>query len=206
MNIGFDVDGVLVDMAGYQLKYGEEYFRKKHLPVRNPSAFDIKDIFECSSEEREKFWIRYIWKYCLREPMTSGASQLSHKLKEDGHKVTIVTARAHTTEKGLTGRVFRRMLQHWLKKNDFVYDEIYYCSESDSPKDKTDICINHVVDVLIDDKPENLLSLMGKINIICYPACWNEGIEPLDPYRVKNMEMVYSRIRELSARSSNYDP
>ena len=28
MKIGIDVDGVLVDMEGYQRKYGEKYFKE----------------------------------------------------------------------------------------------------------------------------------------------------------------------------------
>lgn len=198
MNIGFDVDGVLVDMSGYQMKYGRPYFEKRNIQVSNPRGFDILDIFKCSVDDREKFWIKYIWRYCLFEPMTKGAADLSKKIKANGHKITIVTGRAHTTEQSTTGKLFRWMLKHWLKKNGFVYDEIYYCTESGSAEEKTQICINHGVDVLVDDKPENLISLKDTIRIICYPAIWNEGIKELDSYRVSDMNGVYRVISEMN--------
>ena len=119
MKIGFDVDNVLVDQSGYQLKYGIPYFQKKGYSVKNQKGFDIEDIFGCSHAEREKFWTRYIWGYCLKEPMTKDAARVSKQLRNMGHEIVIVTGRAHTTENGITGKLFRWMLVHWIKNNDF---------------------------------------------------------------------------------------
>ena len=130
--------------------------------------------------------------------MTEGAAELSGKLKADGHIITVITGRAHATETGTTGKLFRWMLKHWLKKNDFMYDEIYYCSEKDSAEGKMKICLEKGIDVLIDDKPNNLMVLKDKINVICYPAIWNEGVSDLDPYRVINMYEVYDRLKGLT--------
>lgn len=197
VNIGFDVDGVLVNISEFQLKYGKKYFEKRGIQISNQQGFDIKDIFNCTNEEREKFWIKYIWKYCLTEPMTIGAAEISKKLRDDGHKITIVTGRAHTTESGSMGKLFRWMLRHWLKKNGFIYDEIFYCSEKGSADEKTRICLDNNIDVLIDDKPEILLSLKDRINIICYTALCNEEIDTLDNYRVTDMDELYDALLAL---------
>ena len=101
MNIGIDVDGVLVDMEKYQLKYGKKFFLSRYnINIKNPKAYDIQDIFDCTKEEREKFWKKYIWSYCLREPMTANAAETIDALRKAGHKIFIITGRAHTTEKG----------------------------------------------------------------------------------------------------------
>ena len=52
MNIGIDVDGVLVDMESYQMKYGKRYFEDKlGMKKKNPAGYDIEDIYE---------WVDYV--------------------------------------------------------------------------------------------------------------------------------------------------
>lgn len=75
MNIGLDVDGVLVDVRTFQLREGKRYFEKKFgISIKNPDMFEVQDVFECTKKQREAFWIKYIWKYCLKEPMTDNAA------------------------------------------------------------------------------------------------------------------------------------
>lgn len=189
MNIGIDVDGVLVDMESYQLKYGKKYFCDKlHRKIKNPKGYDICDIFDCTREEREKFWTRYIWSYCLKEPMTKGAAKYAKDMHENGHKIYIVTGRAHTTEVGIMGKIFRWMLKYWLKKNHFYCDDIFYCSEKNSEADKYDVCIEKNIDILIDDKIENLLALKDRVKIYCFQARWNEDCRELDAYRIRGFD------------------
>lgn len=193
MNIGVDVDGVLVDMEGYQREYGKKYFEEKlGMKPINEKGFDIEDIYGCTHAEREKFWTKYIWGYCLRAPMSENAALVSKELREKGHKIYIITGRAHTTENGTSGKLFRWMLRHWLKKNRFEYDDIVYCSEKESSTDKLDACKRYDINLMIDDKPENLLSLKDEIKVICYPAIWNVDMNNDKVIRVKN----WSEIRE----------
>lgn len=202
MIIGIDVDGVLVDQANYQLKYGAEFFcHEYNMQVKNPKGFDIQDIFQCSKQQREAFWQKYIWAYCLKEPMTKDAARVASELRRDGHKVIIVTGRAHTTEQGLTGILFRAMLKHWLKKNKFPYDEIIFCSESKSADDKVKVCLEKKIDIMVDDKTENLFALRDSIEIICYSAVWNEDYRELDENRVKSMAEIPLKIQKLASKN-----
>lgn len=182
--------GTPIDPAGksekYQLKYGTEYFcGQLHREVKNPKGYDICDIFDCTRKEWEKFWTKYIWWYCLKEPMTVQAAEYARRMHEEGNTIYLVTGRAHTTEKGLMGKVFRWMLRHWLKKNHFYYDEIFFCSENDSAAGKYEICMEKGIGMLIDDNAENLLALKEKIKVYCFPAVWNEDYRELDPFRIK---------------------
>ena len=192
MNIGIDVDGVLVDLGTYQLTYGIPYFREKYgMEVKNPKGYDIQDVFQCTREQREQFWTKYIWAYCLKAPMTEGAAETVAALKKAGHRIVIITGRAHTTEKGVTGALFRAMLKYWLRKNRFPYDEIIFCSESESAADKLEACRKKQIDVMIDDKPENLFALKDSVKIVCYPAIWNEDIHELDPFRIQSFRELH---------------
>ena len=88
MKIGFDVDGVLTDLENYQLKYGKKYFGEDKLV--NEDEIDIKEMFNCTKQEREKFWIKYIWKYCFM-PFEEDMGALIRKLKEEGDEIYIIT-------------------------------------------------------------------------------------------------------------------
>ena len=137
-NIAFDVDGVMTNLAKFQLDTGRKYFGEDS--VKDPTKYDVKDIFDVSKEEREKYWLKYIWPYCITEEMRKNLSELPKKLKADGHKIYIITGRVHTTEDGIRGKLFRKMLLSWLKKNGFEYDEIIYVNENNSAEEKLNAC------------------------------------------------------------------
>lgn len=126
--------------------------------------------------------------------MTKDAADISKQLRKNGHEIVIVTGRAHTTEAGITGKLFRWMLMHWLKKNHFEYDDIFYCSESNSSDDKLRVCLEQSIDILIDDKPENLTALKNKLKIICYSSPCNQQFEELDSIRVDNMMQLLDKV------------
>ena len=188
MVYGIDVDGVLTDIWLYQMNKAIPYFKKHNIELKHEKEYDIKDICECTDKQREKFWLIYIWEYCLRLKMTDGAAETVRILKQKGNQIYIITGRAHTKEKGVVGFIFRKMLKYWLRKNKFVYDKIFYVTEEGSSEEKYNICIQENIDVLVDDKPTNLLPLKDKLKIVCFPAKWNEDNHDLDKYRIKCFE------------------
>ncbi len=200
MIIGIDVDGVLADIYKYQMEYATPYFKKKYdMDIVNPNEYDLKDIFGCTSVQREKFWLKYIWGYCMKIPMAAWAAEAVKNLHENGHVIYVITGRAHTTEKGITGKVFRWMLKHWMNKNKFYYDKIFYVSEKNSADEKASVCINENVDVLIDDKPCNIHALKDKINVICYDAVWNRDEREVDYCRAENFVEVEQILQRIEA-------
>lgn len=68
MNIGIDIDGVLADIYGYQIRTSKPYFEKLGYTIVDPTGFDVADIYGCTQKERSDFWHKYIWKYCIFEP------------------------------------------------------------------------------------------------------------------------------------------
>ena len=172
MKIGVDVDGVLTNLEEFQLKYGKKYFGEDK--VVDDTKYDIQGIFGCTKEESEKFWIKYIWKYCLEEPMRSDVIDYINRLKLEGHEIHIITGRAHTTEQNATGKLFRKMLLYKLKKEGLNYDSITYCSESDSAKEKLDACKKLGINIMFEDKTENIKELSNFCKVICFDAKYNK--------------------------------
>ncbi len=72
----------------------------------------------------------------------------------------------------------KHLIKNWLKKYGFIFNEIYYCSESHSPTDKLDACRKLQVDVMIDDKPEVALHLAENgIKVLLFDTRYNQKIE-----------------------------
>ena len=67
--------------------------------------------------------------------------------------------------------------------------------------DKLKICMHEKIDIMIDDKPENLLALKDKIKVICYPAIWNEKVDDENIIRVSGWKDVYKKIGEIEEGS-----
>lgn len=199
MRIGVDVDGVLTNMEEYQLKYGKKYFKKTDEEIKE-DEIDISGIFGVSKTKREKFWLKYIWKYCA-EPPKMNAAETIRKLKEEGHEIHIITGRAHTTESGITGKLFRWMLLKWLKKWDIPYDSITYCKEKGSEADKVKACDELNIDVLVDDKRENVVEVSKTRKVLCFDAKYNQGVEGDNITRVNNFNQVYDSIKRIEDES-----
>ena len=177
MNIGLDVDGVLVDIRTFQLREGKRYFQKKYgISIKNPDMFEVQDVFECTKKQR---------------------AEVVNSLRKEGHRVVIITSRVHTTETGITGKLFRWMLRHWLKKNHMTYDDIIFCEEKGSGVDKLRVCKENNIDVMVDDSPENLYEIRKNNQVICYTAAWNLECHDLDECRVNSFKELYERVKEL---------
>lgn len=193
MNIGIDIDGTLTAIDKYQIEKGRLYFKKKYnMDIKNPTGFTIKEMFDCTPEQEYKFWVKHLLSYSIKEPAVLNSDKVTHQLKKKGHKIFIITSREFTDKNNFMGFLMRNIVKWWLKKNHIVYDEIIFCGDNKSKA----ILENHV-DLMIDDKPENLLPLKDKVHILCYSATWNRDIQELDSYRVSGFDEVGMYVDEL---------
>ena len=192
MKIGIDVDGVLTNLEDYQLKYGKKYFGED--AIVNENGYDIKDIFGCTDEEREKFWLKYIWGYCLKEPIREDLVEYINRLKAEGHEIHIITGRAHTTEQNITGELFRKMLLYKLNQAGLKFDSITYCSEKESAEEKFEICKKLGIEVMLEDKKENIESISTISKIVCFDTKYNNFKFNNNVIRINKNENLEQRI------------
>ena len=130
--------------------------------------------------------------------MTKDAAKVVNQLRREGHHVVIITSRVHTTETGITGKLFRWMVKHWLKKNHLTYDDILFSEEKGSGVDKLRVCEENDIDVMVDDSPENLYEVGKSKKVLCYDAAWNKECRDLDECRVKDFGELYRKMQEIS--------
>ncbi len=197
MNIGIDIDGVFTDLENYQLIYGKKYFKNIPVDEIDDTQIDIEQIFSCSKKEREKFWLKYIWKYCISFPPRRNAAAVINKLKDEGDHIHIITGRAHSTEKGIRGLLFRKMLINWLKKENIPYDSITFCKEDGSETDKLEACKKYSIDIMIDDKRENIELLSTAVKVLCFDAKYNQDCHVENLIRVNGFDEIYTEINKI---------
>ena len=186
MNIGIDVDGTMIDISSYMLKRGEKYF---HRAASNPAAFDVDEMFSCTRKERNRFWARYLLYYCIKSPILDGAAKTIQRLREDGHQIYIITSRVFTTRTDLLGAMFRAMLVRWLKRKGVVYDGIVFCEDNGEAKSKQ--CQKLKIDVMLDDKPDNVVTIAKNHSVIVCPMPWNKELANQGFVRAENWEKIY---------------
>lgn len=203
MKIAFDVDGILTKLQEFEIKYGRQFFDNQDRAV-DIKELGFKEIFKCSEEEEDKFWKKYIWRYCLLEKAREDASIVMNKLKEDGDEIYILTARAHTTEQNITGKLFRGMLIYFLHKENIPYDHIFYYDEETSALEKANTCIDEGIEFIMDDQSKNINCLKTVTNV-CYfeeehnKHCEDDNVDNV--YKVENFSDFYRVINEYKKRS-----
>ena len=192
MNIGVDVDGVLLNTPEFMRKYGERYFKR---PPADPDAYEMEDMFRVSHKQVFFFGLRWFLPYyCRKYPPYPQAGSTYGELIREGNKIFQITSRKATMDHNLIGYLSRRFLNHWLRDNGFFHDKLFYCHEEGVSWQKLMHCLENNVDVMIDDNPvtANVLANNG-IRVLLYDAPYNQSIEGDHITRVKN----WNEIREI---------
>lgn len=202
MNIGIDIDGVLTDVRKFTIEEGLKYCEENQKgKLVNPDAYSSEDVFDWDEETDLDFWKKNIFKYAETNPVIDGVANNIKKLKTDGHKLYIITARwlASPKTKKYFGQAeditekMRNTVKEWLVKNDIVYDKIIFSEE-----DKSKYIMENNIDVMIEDSPNNLKELSKITKMICMNWGYNKEIENENIYRCYNWNEIYNKINEIS--------
>ncbi len=200
MNVGIDIDGVLTDIRKFTIEEGIKYCEQyKKGRLVNPDAYSSEEVFDWDRETDLDFWFKHIFQYAEENPPLLGAAENIKKLKKDGHRLYIITARwlaSSKTEKQFgegseLREKMRNTVKEWLNKNDIVYDEIIFSEE-----DKSSHIIEKKIDIMIEDSPQNLKELSQITKMICYDWGYNQGIENENICRCHNWDEIYAKIKE----------
>lgn len=194
MNIGIDIDGVLTDIQGFYSRYVPPFLKQKYgRKVTEESINNSSDFSEFSKAEFRAFWQRYLLKYAISEPARKGASELTYKLRKDGHKIFIISKRVFSTKKNLLGFIMRLIVRKWLSRNNILYDELIFC-DNDFPDSKRTVCLEKQIDIMIDDESENIRSISKITKVICYSASYNKECTGKNIIRANNFDEIYDTI------------
>lgn len=191
MRIGIDIDGVLTNDDDYVLDTATKFCLENNLNTYvNPYEYELRKKFLWDKEIRDKYHEEYYFNYVLNCPSRRFAGEVIEKLKEDGHKIYIITSRRYSTDNTLLGHKMRNMIKSWLMKHDIPYDEIYFS------KDKTVEIKGLKLDIMIEDSPETIPVFVKYTHIFCFDCRYNRDLNCNNMTRVFSWYDVYRKILE----------
>lgn len=185
MRIGIDIDGVLTDVIRYACDYGSKYFFEKYgrLDI-NINAWSLKDMFNVTDEEDKECWLVLVKNYSINEPARPFAAEIIRKIREENNEIYIITARGASKCDDEDGEM-NDILTSWLKNNDIEYDKLIVSS------DKLEICKKYNIDLMVEDKTENINIISNELPVICFHENHNKNLDGENVYRAHSWYDVY---------------
>lgn len=193
MNIGIDIDGVLLDLERFAIDYGTKFCIEENLNLKiNIQEYWEGLKFNWTEEQENKFWNKYIIKYFKQYPPREFASEIIKKLKKEGNKIYIITAR---NEEGLPQEEYgksQEITKTWLNENNIEYDKLIFTPDSE----KLEQCLKNNVEIMIEDSPTNIKNISEKIPVIKYNCSYNENILGKNIIRTYSWYQIYDIINK----------
>ncbi len=193
MRVGIDIDGVLTDVESYQLDFGSKFYLYKYnKTIVNYKGYDTTSIFDGTVKQDNEFWFENIREY-IKQPARKYSDEVIQKLKDEGHEIYIITARSSALEyTDMSTEEMREAVREWLAKYGIHYDKLIF-----SPEDKVDICLTNNIDLMIEDKPKNIMDISKHIPVICYNAGYNENCCGNNITRCYSWYDIYTKIKNI---------
>ena len=190
MNIGIDIDGVLINDDDYTMDTTSKYaFENKLESFEDPYKYEYRK-FNWTREVLDNYRKEYFWNYIENEPARKYASEVIKKLKEEGDYIYIITSRHNTTKNTEEGERTRKVTKEWLKKNNILYDEVYFS------QDKTKEIDSLKINIMIEDSPETIPTFVKHTHVFCYDCRYNRNMELDNMTRVFSWNDIYMKIHK----------
>ena len=185
MRIGIDIDGVLTDVIRYVCDYGSKYFYEKYGKLNiNINSWSIKDMFNVTDAEDKECWLTLVENYAINEPARPFASTIINKLKNEGNLIYIITARGTDKLDDVDGQM-NNVIKIWLEHNKIRYDKLIFS------KEKLEVCKKYNIDIMIEDKTENINQISTSLPVICFHENHNKELKGKNIYRAYSWYDVY---------------
>ena len=196
MKIGVDVDGVLTHLSEYVKKYFTMYLKENNIPFKyNKAKERFYEQFNVTKDIDTDFWDEWIFHYSKNTVMMNNASKILKKLHNDGHTLTIITSRTHSSEQSEKGERMRALLQKWFNKHDIYFDEIYYSNEIIG---KVDLVKKSKIDVMIDDSVRNINEISEHVPVIIFKNPANKKAKGENKIIANSWKDIYKIICEMA--------
>ena len=163
MNIGIDIDGVLTNFERELLDYATKMCVEENWPIKiKLDEYDEEKGLGWNEEQTMKFWHKYLIKYFSETPVRTFAPEVIEKLRQEGHRIYIITARNnYGMPKEHYGKE-QKITRKWLDYNNIKYTKLIFAKDEDKIKQ----CIENEVDIMIEDSPKNIENISKQIKVL----------------------------------------
>lgn len=193
MNIGIDIDDTICNTYETFLPYFKKYMEEE---LGREYYFDLNDKsdyyklgkrFGITEKEDWNFWEKYFPLIVDEVVPKNNAVDIIKKLKEEGHKIVLITARYRVEGFDVEGTT-----KKWLEKNNILFDKLIINSHN-----KLEIAERENIDIFIDDSIRNCSMLLeGNIKTYMYTTEYNKFFENEKLNRVYSWNEFYEMIKE----------
>lgn len=195
MKIGIDIDNVISNFDDILLK---EYLKHdkelRNTGIINENAEHFrKGMFDWSEDEEKSFYIENIERIAKKLQLIENAPLYIKKIKEDGHKIYIISGRNNGEYKEPY-----KLTKKWLDKYNIIYDKLIL-TDAYNRHEKTEKCIENNIELMIEDSTKTCLDLLNNgIKVYTMNTRYNQKEKTLD--RVSNWKEIYERINILNKK------
>ncbi len=194
MNIGIDIDGVLLDFEREAVNLGTKMSVEENWPIDiDLSAYWDIQLFNWNDEQAKKFWDKYFIRYLKESTVRKFAPEVIEKLQQEGDKIYLITAR---NEEELPIQHYGKMKQltkEWLKNQNIKYDKIIFTTD----EGKLQKCFENNIEVMIEDSPDNIQNISKQIKVIKFDCQYNRQITGPNVITVYSWYHIYDIINKL---------
>lgn len=149
MNIGIDIDGVILDTENWFRSWSHIFDMKiGGKGIVSPNEVKVKERMKWSDEDFATFIKEYMYDSMENAPLMPCCKYVIDQLREMGHKLVIITARGSFSPKEIA------IANETIAKNDLKFDAVYY-----NQADKLPACMEEKIDYMIDDSSTNVKRL-----------------------------------------------
>lgn len=190
MNIGIDVDDVVYN-TGVEVE--KEIDAASNPVIREHKVELMRGVLSELPEEVIQFLKDTILTYLANAKPMDNAIEVLKKLRDDGHKIILITARDDNLNEGVIELSYQSFKKFGIEEG-IVYDKIVFRSV-----DKASVCINEKIDLFIDDSPKNceIVRDLG-IDVIAFKSrITADAIDKTDLPSASSWDELYEMIKIL---------
>lgn len=194
MNIGIDIDDTITKTYEKTFPKALEFVEKvlkRKIELDYSKTFDhnyIENVLKLSDEEADLFWRQNLENLLNIVEPKENSIEVINKLKSEGHKIIIITARWNTDYINSD-----KISKQWLERYNLKYDKLFTNLES-----KKQTAINEKIDIFIDDSIRNCREVSeAGIKCLLFESEVNKKNEESKKFDIVNSwEEIYDKINK----------
>lgn len=189
MNIGIDVDGVLIDFEE-RFRYKAQFFNyveRKNNEIVNKDAYIVQERYGWNNEDWKIFSNKYLIELTRESKFMPGVKEVTDLLKKEQHKLFIISARGTEFEDMIT------IVEKKFQEESIKFDKYYWKLHN-----KLKAIKDEKIDIMIDDNPSTCKMLSDNgVKTLYFRNIYNNKMEENEYLKeVKNWGEIYICIKE----------
>ena len=154
-------------------------------------GFATFNLFDWTHEEEMDFCEKYLEEVVTKADIKKYAVRVINKLKKEGNYIYIITSRKEPHFK-----CPYELTKGFLDNAGIHYDKLIVGCE-----DKNSFCIEHNIDVMIDDEPQNINAISKRIPVIVFEGIQNIKCSGHNILKVSNWKEAYNAINTINKKA-----